>query len=253
MRTKFYLTGALLVAALMLVGCGSDSSTGISPSNTIALRLVVDPSTDNTVVDPLARILPLTEGAPDRLTINSWKFLVRSVQFKNVSDYTIDTDISAADEQRDGSDLGIPFQGPFVLSKSGGTTMDLGTQSVLVGDYNALSLILYEGKVTDDLGQHTDMVGRSAKITGVCWYGDHADPFDFTINLQTEILVGGGFAVPAAGSPEYVLEFDLGKWFQYGDKWLNPNEVENLPLIYKNIQRQISGGRDYDGDGVLGD
>jgi hypothetical protein len=96
------------------------------------------------------------------------------------------------------------------------------------------------------------MIGRSVRVTGYVWYGNRAEPFVFDIDLRTEIIVHGDFSVPESGSPQYLLEFDVGRWFRHGDQWLNPNEVENLSLIYRNVQRMINGGRDYNEDGQLG-
>jgi|GEM_PF-2087629 len=253
MRTKILLAAALCVAAVALVGCGSDSSTGTVPTNTVTLKLVVNSSTDLSDGETLTKGTPWNEGTPDSLTITWGKFLVRSLQFKTVTDYTVDTDISAADETRDQSDPNIPYQGPYVLPVTGSQTANVGSQTVEVGDYNAISLILHKGKSADDLGSNTDMIGRSVRVTGNAWYGDVNKPFDFVLDLRTEILIRGDFTVPATGTPEYVLEFDVGKWFRSGDEWLKPNESENLPLIYRNIQREIKGGRDYNGDGSVGD
>jgi len=253
MRTKMLSAAVVCMAAVVLAGCGSDSSVGTLPTNTAQLKLVVNTSTDVNDVKALTRINPLKEGLPDSVTITSGKFLVRSLQFKQTADYMVDTDISAADEARDQSDPNILYQGPYVLQASDNQALDLGSRTVPVGDYNTISLILHEGKATDDLGTATDMVGYSVKVTGYTWYGDVADYFTFTLNLKTEILVRGDFSVPAGGSPEYVVEFDVAKWFAFGNEWLNPNEAENLPRIYQNIQKYIQGGRDYDGDGSVGD
>ncbi len=252
MRTKLLLSLVVLVAAVGLIGCGSESVTNVSPTNNAGLKLVVNSSSNLTVLDESARLAPWNEGQPDSLTITSGTFLVRSIRFLNVNDYTVDTDISASDEARDQSDQLVPFQGPYVL-QTNGSVEDLGDQTVNVGDYNALSLILHQGKSTDDLGTNTNMVGNSVVVTGYVWYGNNAEQFSFTLDLKTEILVRGDFAVPSTGNPEFVLEFDVNKWFRYGDTWLNPNDPENLPQIYGNIQKYIQGGRDYNGNGSIGD
>lgn len=252
MRTKLLLTLVMLVAAIGMIGCGSESVTNLSPTNNAALKLVVLFDNDLTAHNESARLAPWNEGQLDSLTITSGKFLIRSIRFLNVNDYTVDTDISASDEARDQGDQLVPFQGPYVLQTNGNAT-NLGEQTVNVGDYNALSLILHEGKATDQLGAHNDMVGNSVAVTGYVWYGNNAEQFSFTLDLKTEILVRGDFAVPSTGNPEFVLEFNVNNWFRYGDTWLNPNEPENLPQIYGNIQRYIQGGRDYNGNGSIGD
>ena len=254
MRTKLLIGAVMLVAAVGLVGCGSDSVTTTSapPTNTVALKLVVNNPNGCDVNEPLAKIRPWNAGSPDSLTITSGKFLVRSLMFKDVSDYSVDTDITASDESRDQSDPRIIYQGPYVLTVSGDQPIDLGDQTVVVGGYNALSMVLHKGKSTDDLGTDTEMIGRSVSVSGFTWYGEDGDPFNFQLDLRTEIIIGGDFTVPADGNPEYVLEFDVHNWFRFADNWLNPNEPENLPLIYNNIQRKIKGGRDYNGNGTTG-
>ena len=252
MRTKLLFAALFTLAALGLAGCGSDLSTGVNPTQPATLKLVVDTQTDLTVADAAARTVPWDAGVPDSLIITSGKFVVRSLKFTNVTNYTIDNDISASDEARDQSDPNILYRGPYVLSMGSVQTVDLGTVSLPVGDYNAVSLVLHEGKSTDDLGGNTDMVGRSVRVTGFVWYGKTRAPFDFQLNLQTELLVQGNFTVPTAGTPQFVVKFDVGKWFRFGDNWLDPNKPESLPLIYQNIQRKLQGGRDYDGDGRLG-
>jgi len=251
MRTKL-LIAAMLLAALGLAGCGSDSPTTTIPTQPATLKLVIDAQTNNLLADELARTVPWNAGEPDSLTINGGKFVVRSLKFTDVADYTIDTDISASDEARDQSDPNVLYRGPYVLPMAEIQTVDLGTVTVPVGDYNALLLVLHEGKSTDGLGDDADMVGHSVWVTGFVWYGGTAEPFDFQLDLQTEICVQGNFSVPGSGSPEYVVKFDVGQWFRFGDRWLNPNRLENLPLIYQNIQRRIRGGRDWDGDETTG-
>jgi hypothetical protein len=254
MRTKVAVAIALLIAAGGLTGCWTSSPVVYTPSaeNYATVKLVVDSGTNTTIVDPLARTNPWNAGAPDSLTISSGKFLVRSVQFVQASDYTVDTDISAADEAQDEGDSWIPYQGPYVLPTAGSTVKNLGVQDVEVGTFNAISLVLHQGKTTDNLGLDSDMIGRSVLVTGYAWYGDRANPFVFDIDLRTEILVLGDFTVPSTGAAEYVVVFNVGKWFRYGDQWLDPNKVENLSLIYRNIQRLVSGGRDYNMDGAAG-
>lgn len=254
MRTKVVLAVALLIAAGGLTGCWTSSPVVYAPSADVygTVKLVVDGGTNTAIVDPSARTNPWNTGAPDSLTISSGKFLVRSVQFVNASDYTVDTDISAADEAQDETNAWIPYQGPYVLTAVGNSIKNLGVQDIEVGTFNALSLVLHKGKSTDDLGGDSDMIGRSILVTGNVWYGDRADAFVFDIDLRTELLVVGDFTVPSTGSPEYVVVFNVGKWFRYADQWLDPNKVENLSLIYRNIQRLISGGRDYDLDGTAG-
>ncbi len=253
MRTKMYWVVAVLVAAVALAGCSSDSTpVSGTPTNTVSLNLVIDYDTDQMVKDEMTRVNPFDEGTPDSITITAGKFLIRSVRFVDVSTYTVDTDITAADESRDASDLSIPYQGPYVLPINGVQSVDLGTQTIDVGDYNAATLVLHEGKSTDDLGTDTDMVGRSVAVEGLVWYADQAASFSFGLDLKTEILIQGNFDVPESGSADFVLEFDVGNWFRYGDTWLDPRKVDNLSLIYRNIQRRISGGRDLNGNGQVG-
>ncbi|MFC1476172.1 hypothetical protein ACFLQW_04140 [Candidatus Zixiibacteriota bacterium] len=238
-----------------LTGCEFNSPVGSTASFTTptTLILVVDSGLENTVVDPLARSNPWNAGTPDSLTISSGKFLVRSLQFVNIDDYTVDTDISAWDEQQDENNSAIPFRGPYVMPVLGSASTNLGTRTVEVGDHNALSVVLHKGKETDDLGDDTDMIGRSVLVTGTVWYGGRSEAFVFDIDLRTEIIVTGDFTVPSSGLPEYVLKFNIGEWFRFGDQWLDPNKVENLSTIYRNVQRKIDGGRDYDCDGRIGD
>ncbi len=253
MRTKMISVAVVLVGVVAFVGCSDDStSVGVTPTNTVSLNLLVDYDTDQMVTDEMTRLTPWNAGTPDSLTITAGKFLVRSIRFVDVSTYTIDTDITAADESRDASDASIPFQGPYVMRVNGDQAVDLGSQTVAVGDYNALTLVLHEGKSTDDLGNDTDMVGRSVTVSGQVWYGDQPSSFSFNLDLKTEILVQGDFSVPATGAPNFVLQFDVGNWFRHGDTWLDPNKAENLSLIYRNIQRQITGGPDINGNGQPG-
>ena len=254
MRTKVLLAVVALVAAVGLVGCWTSSPVVYAPSSTVygMVTLVVNNSTDFSIVESSARTTPWNAGVPDSLTIDAGKFLVRSVQFVNGSDYIVDTDITAADEQQDESNSWIPFQGPYVLAVTGTESKSLGFRTVEAGNFNALSLVLHKGKTTDNLGDDTDMIGRSVLVTGKVWYGNRADAFVFDIDLRTEIVIPGDFAVPESESPEYVVQFNVGRWFYFGDRWLDPNKVENLPMIYRNIQHQIIGGRDYDSDGEIG-
>lgn len=253
MRTKMIIVAAVLVATVAFVGCSSDSTpVSSTPTNTVSLSLLINYDTDQTIADEMTRMNPWNEGTPDSLTVLTGKFLIRSVRFVDVANYTIDTEITAADESRDAGDLSIPYQGPYVLPINGVESIDLGPQLVTVGEYNALTLVLHEGKSTDNLGTDTDMVGRSVTVSGQVWYADQPQSFTFNLDLKTEILVQGDFSVPQSGTANFVLEFDVGSWFRYGDTWLDPNKAENLSLIYRNIQRQITGGRDINGNGQPG-
>jgi hypothetical protein len=213
----------------------------------------VDNDTDHTVVGQMSRNLPWNAGTPDSLTITSGKFLVRSLQFQQLGDYSVDTDISASDEARDYGDPNILYQGPYALRVTGSQVIDLGQQTLQVGEYNAMSLILHKGKSTDDLGDDADMVGRSVRVSGYVWYGDNGESFTFEIDLRTEILITGNFSVTAGGNPQFVVEFDVGNWFRFGDSWFNPNDPDNLPFIYRNIQRNVRGGQDFNNNGRIGD
>jgi hypothetical protein len=254
MRTKVLLAAVLVVMVVGLTGCWSSSPVVHTPasSNHAKVTLVVDSGTDHTIIDQMSRDNPWNAGSPDSLKIDAGKFLVRSIQFVDLSDYEVDTDISAADETQDEQNAWIPFKGPYVVAVTGSESNCLGVRDVEVGNRNALSLVLHKGKSTDDLGTDTEMIGRSVLVTGKVWYGDRVDAFVFSIDLRTELIVPGNFTIPSSGDAEYVVKFSVGKWFRFGDHWLDPNKVENLAHIYRNIQRQIGGGRDYDLDGEVG-
>jgi hypothetical protein len=68
--------------------------------------------------------------------------------------------------------------------------------------------------------------------------------FQFQTDYSSEFAVAGIYTLTSGVTTEYVVEFDVGRWFRKANLWLDPSDRGNYTTIIDNIRRNIKVTRD---------
>ncbi len=244
-RAMVTLAGVAMIA-LLVVGCGTESGTKPVQSATVGLKVVFDltPPTPNVPGGDGAQKNSGPSGVDaDSVTVNSGLLMIRSIRLSADGVADVDTVITAADEDRDLLDAGVRFHGPYVMQISG-AGQSLGETVIPVGVYEQATFVLQKARSTDDLGDHSDLVGSSMRITGNVWYAGDAYPFTFETDYTSEFVIDGPLTVNSGSGNNLELTFAAGSWFHNGSRWLDPRKASNRLQILRGLRRNVSGGLD---------
>lgn len=234
------------VLTLVVVGCGPESAT--NPASTISMNLKVgfDLNVPKVTVpdDGTIQTTSLPDGGPDSVTVTSGLLMLRSVRLNTVPVSTLDTNITAGDEDHDVSDASVRYQGPGIVTISRETT-DLGSIELPVGQYEQVTFVLQRARETDNLGNHDELLGSSVRVEGKVWHGNVSRAFVYETDYTSEMAINGAFDASTDGGTLW-LNFAAGNWFHDGTRWLDPNEPANRYRILRGIERNMSGGTNVD-------
>lgn len=240
-RTIMTLIGIAAIA-LMTGGCGEESGVSPTPSATIGLAVGFDMSVPTATIpgDNGAETTSKPASGPDSVTITSGLVMVRSVRLNESVASSVDTVITAADENRDLGDAAVRFQGPYVLTIDG-NSFDLGTTTIPEDSYRQLTFVLQKARATDDLNGHDELAGSSLSVQGKVWRDGDWQSFAFETDYTSEIAITGNFTVNATIGGTLTVQFAPRRWFQAGSNWLDPNDSANRLAIVNNIRRSVTG------------
>ncbi|GAB4321221.1 MAG: hypothetical protein Kow0074_12030 [Candidatus Zixiibacteriota bacterium] len=234
---------AVAVSAVMITGCGTESS--IDPTTVVPVGLTVTfdlDSPNGTVpgdIDIQNNSRP-TDG-PDSVTVESGLVMLRTIRLHESPVTALDTNITAADEDRDMSDASVRYHGPLI-AQIGSSDLDIGDMNVPVGNYQQMTFVLQKARETDDLGDNADLLGSSVRVQGKVWHGSVGRSFTFETDYTSQIAVDGDFTVNEGMTDNLSLVFRAGHWFHNGSRWLDPNTPSDRAQIIKSMLRNISGG-----------
>lgn len=240
-RTILTLIG-IAAMALVAAGCGEESGVTPTPTATIGLTVAFDMTPPTTTIPGETGIETNSKPAtyPDSVTVTSGLLMVRSVRLNESVDTSVDTVITAADENRDLGDASVRFQGPYVVTVDG-LSFNLGTTKIPENNYRQLTFVLQKARSTDDLNGYDELVGSSLTVRGKVWRDGEGLPFNYQTDYTSEFAVTGNFTVDAAAGGTVTVEFAPRHWFHTGSHWLDPNEPANQLQIVRNIRRSVSG------------
>ncbi len=240
-RTLASLIGIAIVA-LLATGCGEENGVTPTPSGTVGLTVAFDMSLPNVTVPDDDNIYTQSRPAtsPDSVTITSGLLMVRSIRLNQTVDNSVDTVITAADENRDLGDASVRFQGPYIVTIDG-SSYDLGTTTIPQDDYRQMTFVLQKARVTDMLNGHDELIGSSLSVTGKIWRNGDGRTFTFNTDYTSEFAITGDFNVNTTNAGTLTVEFAPRQWFHTGSHWLDPNDSSNRLQIVNNIRRTVSG------------
>jgi len=233
---------ALALLVLLAAGCGTESSVDPIQTAQVDLTVSFDWSTNTGTIPDDGTIEANTRpsGDPDSVTIESGLLMLRTVRL-HTTPVTPDTNITAADEDRDVSDASVRYQGPYI-AQLGTNKLDLGTITVPVGNYEQMTFVMQKARETDDLGDHDDLLGSSVRVAGRVWRDNIGHSFVFETDYTSEVAVDGSFDVKGAGGENLGVVFEVGQWFHNGARWLDPNDPADRSPIIRCMLRNSSGG-----------
>ncbi|MBD3298420.1 MAG: hypothetical protein GF341_07190 [candidate division Zixibacteria bacterium] len=241
-RTIITLIGVAALA-LVVTGCGTESS--VEPISVVPVGLTVefDLETPNGTVpgDVDIEYNSRPSGGPDSITVESGLVMLRTIRLHETPVSVVDTNVTAADEDRDMTDGSVRYHGP-AIAQIGHTGFDIGTINVPVGNYQQLTFVLQKARATDDLGNHDDLLGSSVRVEGKVWNGSVGRSFVFETDYTSQIAVDGKFTVSEEMSDNLSLVFEAGEWFHNGSQWLDPDDPADRSQIVRSLRRNISGG-----------
>ncbi len=233
------------VAALALVvtGCGTESS--VEPTQVVPVGLTVefDLETPNGTIpgDIDIQHNSRPSGGPDSITVESGLVMLRTIRLHETPVSVVDTNVTAADEDRDMTDASVRYHGP-VIAQVGHTGLDIGNINVPVGNYQQLTFVLQKARASDDLSTYDDLLGSSVLVEGKVWHGSVGRSFVFETDYTSQIAVDGKFTVSEDMTESLSLIFEAGQWFHNGSRWLNPDDPADRSQILRSLRRNISGG-----------
>ena len=247
MNRTLMVAATIALAAGLIVGCGEESVNRPAAEGTIALKMSFDLTSEGTGLpnindvndDIQANSAPLGDGSPDSVTVSSGLAMVRSLRFVADPAASVDTNITAADEQHDMTDASVRFHGPYVLQVTG-DTQELETTSVPAGHYGQLRFVLQKARSTDDVNGHTELVGSSLRVSGTIWRNGQGTDFTYTTDYTSEVAINGSFNIAASAASNLAIIFDAGRWFRYGRGWLDPTDASSRLLILRNLRNHVA-------------
>ena len=237
----------VLVVGVLAIGCGPENASGPLGDVTTAWKIQFDLDSPAAAIrDDIEADRNVGFGLDgiDSVTIIYGAVVVRSLRF-GVSGGTVDTDITAEDESRDLDDADITLQGPYVLPINS-AALGLGSDVVAPGQYNELRFVMQPARISDDLQGIEDLVGNSILVKGRVWSGSQNQRFTFSSDYTSEYVVGGVFDLVSGSDPRFTLSFNAGRWFLFGERWLDPRDGDNRSTILNNIRRHITAGQTVD-------
>lgn len=233
----------VLVLGVLTIGCGPENANGPLGDVTTVWKIQFDldsPSAADREENEADRNVGFGLDGIDSVTIIYGAVVVRSLRF-GVSGGTVDTDITAEDESRDMDDADITLQGPYVLLINS-AAFNLGSDVVAPGSYNELRFVMQPARITDNLQGVDDLIGNSILVKGRVWSAGQNQRFTFTSDYTSEYVVGGAFDLVSGSDPRFTLSFNAGRWFRFGNRWLDPRDGDNRATILSNIRRHITAG-----------
>lgn len=244
MKRAFVITSGLVAAAFLAAGCGVENGTAPVPQSPLGLAVGFDMSRPQSEVsqDDIGigrNIDPFADGSPDSVVVSSAVVMIRSIRLLETPVASVDTVITAADEERDRLDASVAFQGPYVVTPDGDG--ELAIVNVPSGNYQQVSFVLQKARFGDDLNGHDDLRGSSIRVTGRVWRNGVYRSFVYATDYTSEFVVNGNFRIGATENGSLALTFAAGKWFHNGSRWLDPERGTDAVAIVRSLRRNISG------------